>query len=57
MKTRYFKPRKDLEFSNMLLPQKVEGNKQYRWTDEGNFPYEAKRWKESWNSEPYFDIL
>lgn len=31
-KTRYFKPRQDLEYSSSLLPQKIENGKGYRFT-------------------------
>ena len=41
---RYFKPRKDLEYSSLLLPQKIVKDKQYRYcSDCGFFPH----WKEN----------
>jgi hypothetical protein len=41
---RYFKPRKDLDYSSSLLPHKSNGGKQFKFVVEGNGSH--KHWVE-----------
>lgn len=52
MKIRYFKPRKDLEYSGSLLPQKLVGNQQSYLVGSGSL----YRWRES-DVPPRLDLL
>jgi len=51
--TEYYKPRKGLECSDCLLPQKVENGKQYHYERP---VYGIPKWRENYGN-PYPDLL
>ena len=45
---RYFKPKNNLEYSCMLLPQKTDGKRQWRYDNRSQFP-QHHEWVENYS--------